>query len=195
MDALTQQLMQQLAGGGLSQISQRVGADGQTTGSALETVLPVLLSALAKNASTPEGAQSLDRALAKDHDGSVLENIGGLLSDPAVGEGSAILGHILGSRQSTVAQAISRATGLSADQVDRLLQIAAPLVMGALGKQKQIAGFDTNGLASYLNNQRQTVATESPDLMSTLNTLLDADKDGSAVDEVLGMLGKLFGKK
>lgn len=72
MDALTQQLMQLLSGGGVSQISQKIGADERTTESALSTAMSLLVSALARNASEPRGAAALHQALAEDHDGSIL---------------------------------------------------------------------------------------------------------------------------
>jgi hypothetical protein len=39
VDVLTQQLMQQLAGAGLSKISQKVGVDEQTTSTVMSTVM------------------------------------------------------------------------------------------------------------------------------------------------------------
>ena len=94
-----------------------------------------------------------------------------------------------------VEKGLAKGTGLNSEQVDQLLQIAAPLLLGALGKQQQQKGFDPNGLSAYLGSQQQKDKDADPDLMGTLNTLLDADKDGTALDDVLGMAVKLFGKK
>ncbi len=195
MDALTQQLMQQLSGEGVSRISQQIGADEQTTSSALSAALPLLLSALANNASKPEGAQALNQALTQDHDGSILNDLPGFLDNPQASNGTGILKHVLGGQQSTVTRGLARGTGLDNNQVGQLLQIAAPLVMGALGQQRQQNGLDTNGLSTFLGGQQQQVQQSNPDLMGALNTLLDANQDGSAVDDVLGMVGKLLGGK
>jgi hypothetical protein len=91
MDALTQQLLQQLSGGGLSKIGQQIGADEQTTGSALSTAVPLLVSALAGNASKSKGAKALHKALAKDHDGSILDDTSGFLDNPQAADGAAML--------------------------------------------------------------------------------------------------------
>ncbi len=91
MDALTQLLMQQLAGGGVSNISQQIGADEKTTQAALSTALPLLVSALANNASKPAGAQSLHQSLVKDHDGAILNDVNGFLSNPGAANGAGIL--------------------------------------------------------------------------------------------------------
>ena len=195
MDTLTQLLMQQLSGGGLSQISQQIGADEQTTGSALSAAMPLLVSALANNASKPDGAQALHQALAEDHDGSILNDMSGFLGNPQAANGAGILGHILGGQQPAVTQGLAQNTGLESGQVGQLLQIAAPLLMGALGQQQQQQGFDTNGLSAFLGGQQQMAQQSNPDMMSMLNTLLDANRDGSALDDILGMVGKLFGKR
>lgn len=193
MDAITQQLLQQLAGSGMSQISQTIGADEKTTNSALSLALPMLLSALAKNASEPQGARDLHKALAEDHDGSILEDVSGLLQNPQAANGAGILRHVLGSQQPTVTQKLSQTTGMQTDQVALLLQIAAPLLMGLLGKQRNQQGLDSNGLTSFLSEQQQMAKQQDPDMMSMLNTLLDMNQDGSALDDILGMAGKLFG--
>jgi len=88
-----------------------------------------------------------------------------------------------------------QSTGLEGGQVGHPLKIAAPLVMGALGQQQQQQGFDINDLSAFLGNQQQAGQQSNPDMMSMLNNLLDMDQDGSAVNDVLGMVGKLFGKK
>ena len=195
MEGLTQLLMQQLAGGGLSKIGQQIGADDQTTQSALSTALPLLVSALANNASKPEGAQSLHQALVKDHDGTILDNVSGFLGDPGAVNGAGILKHILGGQQSAVTQGLAQGTGLQSDQIGQLLQIAAPLLMGALGQQHRQQGLDTNSLSTFLGSEQHKAQQTNPDMMSTLNGLLDLDKDGSALNDVFGMVGKLFGGK
>ncbi|MBN1138305.1 MAG: DUF937 domain-containing protein [Anaerolineae bacterium] len=195
MDVLTQQLMQQLSGEGMAQISQRIGADERTTGSALGTVLPLLVGALANNASNPSGAQSLHQALAEDHDGSILNNMSGFLANPEAANGMGILGHILGAQQPAVTQGVAQQTGLNSGQVGQLLQIAAPLLMGALGQQQHQGGLNTNSLMSFLGGQQQEVQTSNPGIMGLLTSALDTNKDGSIVGEVLGLLGRLLGGK
>jgi hypothetical protein len=195
MDALAKGLMDQLGGAALSQIGARVGADEKTTGSALSSVMPILVSALAANASKPAGARSLHRALEEDHDGAILGDLEGFLSNPAQANGSGILRHTFGAKKPAVERGLAERTGLKTDQVGQLLEIAAPLVMGALGKQQRANGLDASGLSSILASERAADEQDSPDLLGMLNTVLDADKDGSAVDEVVEFVGKLFGKR
>ena len=194
MDALTRDLMEQLSSGALSEIGKTVGVDEKQASSALSSAMPLLVSALANNASEPSGANDLLRALQEDHDGSVLGDLGGLLQDPQAGEGPGILKHALGQKRPVVEKGLSQKTGLSGDQIGQILTIAAPLVMGMLGKTQREKGLDASGLASMLGSAKQQDAEDAPDLLGILNTAFDADKDGSAVDDVMGFVGKMFKK-
>ena len=103
-------LMQQLDGDTMRQLSQQLGTDESTTTSAVGAALPVLMGALAKNASSTDGAAALAGALDRDHDGSMLGDIAGMLGG---GAGAGILKHVLGGNPGPVADAsrnISRAT-------------------------------------------------------------------------------------
>lgn len=68
--------------------------------------LPVLMKAMERNAATPEGAQGLLGALNGKHDGSILDNLGGLfgggVDEDVKVDCSKILGHVLGNRQQGV---------------------------------------------------------------------------------------------
>lgn len=60
-------------------LTQQTGADRTQTTKATSAVISSLMGALARNASTPDGAASLANALDRDHDGSILDMIGGLM--------------------------------------------------------------------------------------------------------------------
>jgi hypothetical protein len=102
---------------------------------------------------------------------------------------------VLGTQQLVIADRLAKTTGLTSDQVNQLMQITAPLLMGALSKQQHQQGLDPNGVTALLGNEKQATQQAAPDLMSSLNTLLDADGDGSALDDIMGFAGKLFGNK
>jgi len=111
MFSLQDLLGQQGGDDALGQISSTLGADQNITNTAIQMALPVILNGLANNASTPEGAQGLDKALESDHDGGISDMLGGFFGGQAPQtrqtDGGGILGHILGSKQGQVAQEIS----------------------------------------------------------------------------------------
>jgi hypothetical protein len=194
MNALTEMLTQQLGGGAISEISGKIGADPGTTGKAVSIAIPLLISALARNSSTPDGAQALNQAVAKDHDGSILNNLMGFLGNSQSANGPGILGHILGDRRNDVETGLAQTTGLAPSAAGQLLETVAPLVMGAVGKTQHEQGLDADGLSAFLGRQNQQAQSASPDLMGTLGSLLDSNKDGSVMDDVSRIAGKLFGR-
>lgn len=196
MDEISKMVAQNLSSEDLAKISQQIGADKKSTSQAMSAVLPLLVSALANNASQPSGAQALQQALAKDHSGSILQNVAGHVSNPQAANGAGILQHILGGQQPQIQQNLGQSTGMNANQMGQLMELAAPLVMGALGQQQQQQGFDAGNLASFLGQQKQDAQQSNPGLMGILNNMLDMNNDGSAIDDVLNMAANfLFSKR
>lgn len=174
-------------------LSNQVGTqDKEKTEVATAGIVSTLISALAKNASTPEGAQSLNNALERDHDGGILENLIGSLSGNAQPQqqksldGAGILWHLLGDKQQGATQMISKTSGLDSGKVLNLMTMLAPIVMGVLGKTKQQQGLNTGDLMSLLQNTRQNQESQNP-MMGLVTRFLDSDGDGSIMDDVAGM--------
>jgi hypothetical protein len=196
---LTGLLGEALGGGTVSQISQAIGEDESTTANAIQAALPMLIGGLARNTQSEEGASSLLNALNNDHDGSVLDNLGGLIASVAggggAGAGAGILGHIFGGQQPHVEQGVSAASGMDMSKVGPLLMMLAPIVMGALGRaNQQQGGLDTSSLAGLLGGAHSQMSSGSP-LLGMLGNLLDRNHDGSAVDDLIGMAGQFFSKR
>jgi hypothetical protein len=176
----------------VSQISQQLGADEGTTGNAIQAALPMLLGGLANNSASEEGASALAGALDRDHDGSVLDDLAGFLGNYSSGQGAGILGHIFGGSQGAVEQGVSQASGLDMGKVGPLLMMLAPIVMGALGRSQRQSGMGAGDLAGLLGGATQQMGSGSQ-LMGILSSVLDRDHDGSAIDDVAGMIGGFLG--
>lgn len=185
----------QLTGSNLASISNAIGADPNTTNSAISAAVPLLISALANNASRPDEAAKLNLALQKDHDGSLLDNLGGFLNNPALANGGGILAHIFGGKQSKVETGMAGATGLNVSQIAKLLPILAPIVMAALGRARNSKGLDEGGLAGMLQNEKSAAASQGGGLLGSLAGMLDSDGDGSPLNDLGRMAGGFFGKK
>ncbi|WP_158837626.1 DUF937 domain-containing protein [Polaribacter sp. L3A8] len=188
LDILNSDLGKQIISG----VSGSTGNDSSKTSSVLTMALPVLMKAMERNASTPEGAAGLMGALSGKHDGSILDNLGGLFGGAGVDEsvkqdGAGILSHILGSKQQGVEQVIGQKSGLDAGSVANILKVAAPLLMGVLGKQSRENNVsDSSGLGSLLGGMLG--GNETANEQNFLEKILDADGDGSVIDDVAGML-------
>lgn len=192
MNAITQIITQQIAGRAAGQLASRLGVSESTVQSAVQIAVPLIVAALARNAAQPQGAQDLHEAVSRDHDGSVLDNLMGYLGNPEAGNGAGILGHVLGAQRPAVENNLAQATGLDQGSAGSLLEMVAPLVMGAVGREQQQNALDPDGLTQYLGAQQQQAEATNPDLVSKLSSILDSNRDGSVVDDLTRIAGGFF---
>ncbi|MEQ1764938.1 MAG: DUF937 domain-containing protein [Pyrinomonadaceae bacterium] len=212
MFSLQDLLGQQQGNEAVEQISGQVGAEPSLVNTAIQAALPAILGGLANNVSTPQGAQSLDTALANDHDGSILGNLGSLGSmildqstpTPRQADAGGILGHILGGSQGQVAQEVSQKSGLGMGQVAQILMMLAPIVMGYLGQQKQQQNVGADGLGGLLGGilggalgggQAAAAPSSGNPMIDMASSMLDKDRDGSSMDDIASMAFDYFTKK
>ena len=197
MSDLMSMLSQALGGGTVSQIARQIGTDESQASTAINAALPILLGALDRNTDQPGGAEALFGALTRDHDGGLLDDIGGFLGGSLGGAkaaaGTAILGHILGRKQRSVETGLSRASGLDLGMIVKLLPILAPIVMGVIGRLSRQQELDADGVSGYLTGERERAQKTQPDAMAVLGNLLDSDNDGEVVDDIVKLGGGLLG--
>lgn len=192
MNAITQIITQQLGGNAARTIAQRFGISETTANTAIQMAVPLILTAMARNASQPQEAQNLHQAVTTDHDGSILDNVSGYLQNPQSANGAGILGHVFGGQKPAIENNLAQATGMDQNSAGGLLETLAPLVMGSLGKAQQQNGLDASGLSDLLNNQQQEAQQNAPGAMSMLSSLLDQNKDGSSMDDLQRMAASFF---
>jgi hypothetical protein len=191
--ALLDMLQQRLGGDAVQQISRQLGTDHGTTETAVQAALPMLVGALARSAQNPTQAGALAQALSRDHDGSILDNVTGYLGQGSTATGDGILGHVLGANRQAAATGLGQVAGLDPAKASMLLSLLAPLVMGALGKAQRNGNLDPGGLAGMLGAEQERATAAAPGVMGMLSRFLDRDGDGSIIDDIGGMLGKLRG--
>jgi hypothetical protein len=208
LDLLNSDLGKSLINGAAAQTGQST----EKTSNVLSQAMPLILGAMQRNAATPQGAQSLNKALEdpRHTGGGMVDLLGSLMgggdSSSLLNEGAGILGHVLGGKQPQVENALSKTSGMDTESIAQILKIAAPIVMGMLSKQKQVTNTDQNGIGGLLGN---VLGQGGGGNQSFLESILDANNDGSIIDDVAGMvmggskkkgglgglLGGLFGGK
>jgi len=193
---LTQQLLTQLQGAPLQQMSRQLGTDPSQTGNAVAAALPLLMGALGRNSAQPQGAEALFGALQRDHGNNL--DIGSVLGAVMGGggsrqtDGAAILGHILGGGQPRAAQGLGQATGLGSGQAMQLMAMLAPIVMSFLANRSASQGLDAGGLGQMLGEERSQVRQQAGG--GVLDSLLDQDGDGDLdASDLLNLGMGLFG--
>lgn len=171
------------------QAAQRSGMDEGLARALMPMAMAAVMGGLRKNAGAPDGAAALSRALER-HDGGLLDNLDQLGSDDLVSDGRKILGHVLGGKQAQTEQALARTAGVSQDQVGQLLAMAAPAILGALGRAQRQQGLDADALAGLVRQETGHAERVAPDEIGGLMGFLDQDGDGDFKDDVLESVGK-----
>jgi hypothetical protein len=178
----------------LEGLGKRVGADPSTVQRVVAMALPLLVGGLSRNVgASPQGRSSLNAALERDHDGSLLDRlgsllgggggeasrgalgglagaVGGLVGDaneraqaPRAADGDGILRHVLGDRREVVEDGTARASGLDRGAVGSIMTALAPMLMSALGKVKRDRGLDEAGVTQLVESERRDLERATPE--------------------------------
>lgn len=212
MQNIVQDLFNQLSGAPMQQMSRELGADESSIQKAVATALPLLLGTMGRNASTPEGADQLHRALERDHAASSpMDIIGGLLGDggnsgaggllgsvlgSVLGGGSkpqnraldaaGILGHVFGGRTDRAQRGVAQASGVNSDLAGKVLKYLAPVVMAYLANQMKSKKMSSRELGSALGSEQKVIQEQSP-VGGLMGAVLDRDGDGDV--DFMDMVG------
>ena len=67
--------------------------------------------------------------------------------------------------------------------------------MGMLGQQKKQNNLDAEGIGNLTSMLASNFGSEvgASGIMDVVTNLLDANKDGNVMDDIMGMVGKIFG--
>lgn len=215
MDSITDDLYSQLEGAPLQQMAQQLGIGRSQAAGAISTALPLLIGALGRNASQPQGADALFGALQKDFSGADLGNVLGAVLGGGVPtrqtDGAGILGNVFGGQQARAEQGLGAATGLGGDRAGQLLKMLAPIVLAYLAKrmfeQRQqgvttgMAGGEAGNptaqvLGRILGQEQQRVSQQGGVGGGLLGAVLDQDGDGQlGLGDLLKIGGGLLGGK
>ena len=185
--SLTDDLLNQLQGQPLAQISSQLGLSETQTQGAVSQALPLLLGALGHNASQPHGAQELYGAL-QDHTGQdVSSALGSALTGR--GQGNQILEHVFGSHQPRAAEAVGQTTGIGQDKAHMLLRWLAPVAMAYLAKRM----FDQRQAGANAGTAGSTPATTNDTSASSPKQLGDVLAADTEHAQQGGLLGAVLG--
>ena len=158
------------------ELGKKFGLDSNQVRSAMEWITPAVTRGLKRRASESSGLSDLWKALGNGNHEKYVEDPSHLQRPETKEEGNSILGHIFGSKEVSrnVAERASQETGISSSILKQMLPFLASAVMGALSKKMSPISGDQ----------------PDPKSQSVLMSWLDADKDGSVMDDMLGLAFK-----
>ena len=147
-------------------VADALGISQEIAGSAFAVAAPAVMSALSGKASTPDGAAGLMRtfstltSMGSSHPATMLS---GLLNDTnAMNAGLNMARSLFGSNIGAVAETLSARAGVSGDVAQKVLGMATPAIMGAVGTQVKNTGLDAASLGAFLNDEANAISEEPP---------------------------------
>lgn len=132
---------QQFTSDVLDKVASLLGENKNSINNGLDIVLPSVLGGMANKATDINGAQSLLTSITSgNHDGSILSSLGSLLGGGSatqgfMNSGSGFVSSLFGNKLSSIIDFISSHTGIKSSSATSLMSMAAPLLMGSIGKQ------------------------------------------------------------
>ncbi len=153
--------------------SSLVGESESSTRQTLNAATPSVLSGLTNMVSSREGASNLTNMIRGGGFGSAVDNVGSLFGGGSattnmLNTGQQLLSKIFGGNSSAVNDAVARTGGVSGSSATKLMALAAPLVLGVLGKRAAAQKLDSSGLANALLSEKSDIAAASPSGLSQL---------------------------
>ncbi len=172
----------QVTGALANQASSFLGESESGITKALGGMMPALLGGAIEKVSEPNGGKGvMDLIGGLDLDG--LSDIAGLFGGGSsainglMDSGSGIVEMLLGSKSNGIIEMITGMTGMKSSSTGSLMKMAAPLLMGVVGKQ--IKGKGIGALTDLLLGQKDSVSKSMP---SGMGNLLGFASLGNLVD-------------
>ncbi len=183
----------------ISAMAAKVGLSPEQAQQAMQEMLPAVASGMAGQVA----AGNHDAVNAATEQAAAVT--GSAAGDESVATGQSILGQIFGGGGAgAVAEAAAAKTGIDASKLSALLPMVTTLAASALGNGAGGAaaaaapqagggiGGMLSGLLGGLGGGGAAGGTAGPGGAAGLLQMLDLNKDGNALDDIMGMAGSLF---
>jgi OmpA-OmpF porin, OOP family len=149
--------------------------------------MPSLLGGFTQQAKEPNNAAALLNTIKEGgHDGSIFDTVGNLLGGGSATQGfldsgESIVNGLFGNKTSGIVDWIAAFTGIKTGSASGLMNMVAPLVMGAIGKQVVGENLGLSGLTSLLDSQSGIIQKALPAGLSSVLGLSNLAKGGPSV--------------
>ena len=167
MDNLMDMIKGAVSGQVMKQMGGLLGADEKKTPGLFENAAGAILGGMMKKTESSQGASDVFD-LATKQDTGILDKLGDLMGggkeEEYMKQGGGILDGIMGGQQQSTSMiaTIAKSLGLGQGMVGKLLMMAAPIIMGVIGKHIKAKALDAVGLKNFLGSQKKNVAAALP---------------------------------
>ena len=161
-----------LNSGALEQVSSMLGVDEKGAGSAIESVLPMLLKGMQGQMKNEDTKYGFLQAL-NDHSKEDTSDLKKAVKNVDMTDGAKIVKHLLGAQEEEVAAKAKKKSGLDTKTILKIMAILAPILMSKMGRTAKT----------------ETAKAGAGDMFNVVGGLLDG-VDAKDVVNILGMLMK-----
>ena len=212
MSGLLESILSAGGGSALQSLAGRFGLPPAMARSALEALLPMVSGGLKNQAQNEGGVEGLLGKVLKPGHSDFGDDPSVLTRPDTTEKGNELLGSIFNNDREvsrTVAAQAAEKTGLDVSVLKKMLPIVAMLAAGALARNANSGGVgnmlgagrgngDNGGMIDNIigavtgrggQDQRDNAASHSGAL-GGLGRMLDLDRDGNPLDDIMRMLGK-----
>jgi OmpA-OmpF porin, OOP family len=182
----------------VNKASSYLGESENSVAKAISGILPSVIGGIADKSASTEGANTIAGMAQEQHGSGILGSIGSFFGNEGGGllnKGAGLLGSLFGdSKMGILTSLISSFSGIKSASATSLLSMAAPAVMGFLGKHAADNNLNAGGLASMLSSQKDNIAAALPsglNLGSVFNSF--SGTAGNAASTVRNAAGSAAG--
>lgn len=144
----------------INRVSKALHEPEEKVEDGLRTVIPTFLSGLIDKGTTLEGAEDIVHLVEEENfDTRIPAN---LTDQSYLSKGEHAVEDIFGVNYHSVANSLSPSTGMSADNVEKMMDMIAPVVMGVIGSKVRNEGLSPMGLSGFLEQQKKVLKGFTP---------------------------------
>src|SRR5579863_7554071 len=151
----------------VNKLSNTLGESPVNAYRALEAGVPAILAGMAAKANSGGGLSGLLSIFDSGKvDSKILRDFGPMLNGSRAAEmmdfGRGVVEKVFGDKTESVADAISSQSGVRPSSARSLLELSAPLAIGAISKVTEPQGVTTSSLLNTLSSQRDSITRLLP---------------------------------
>ncbi len=169
--------------------SSYLGESESGVAKAISGILPTVIGGLANKANSG-GSHEIAQMASEHHSSGLLGGLGNFFGNDGGGllnKGAGIIGSLFGDKLGGLTGLISNFAGVKSSTSSSLLSMAAPAILGLLGKHAASSNMNAGGLASFLGSQAESVKSAMPSGFNLSSVL--GDWGGSAKAAVSNATG------
>ncbi len=153
----------------ISKASAHLGESEGGISKVISAAIPSLIGTIADKASSHDGANSVMQMASEQNDSGILGSLGGFFNSDSnsslLSKGSSIIGSLFGNggQSNMLTTLISSFAGVKGSSVGTIISMAAPALLGLIGKHSKDNNMSASSMASMLGEQKKSAMSMLPE--------------------------------